>query len=233
MYDFGGQEGGTNSQSTATSFSHEHSQSLCNYCLPSQRMDQRESTHICKQPHWLFSLASPSSPQAVNHTLLHLSNLYLFRLSQVFTLHMLSLFCQEGATPDCNARDSPCGGFSLVAECRLVSVWIQSTGPAVVMQGLVVPWHEGSSWPRDWTGVPCIGRQTHYYWATREELISLLRCHLSETFPVQSIQNTAIFPENTFESVLMRWMKLEPIIQSEVSQKEKHQYSILTHIYGI
>ena len=38
--------------------------------------------------------------------------------------------------------------------------------------------------------------------------------------------------KNTFESVLMRWMKLEPIIQSEVSQKEKHQYSILTHIYG-
>ena len=28
-------------------------------------------------------------------------------------------------------------------------------------------------------------------------------------------------------------MKLEPIIQSEVSQKEKHQYSIITHIYGI
>ena len=37
--------------------------------------------------------------------------------------------------------------------------------------------------------------------------------------------------KNAFESVLMRWMKLEPIIQSEVSQKEKHQYSILTHIY--
>ena len=36
--------------------------------------------------------------------------------------------------------------------------------------------------------------------------------------------------KNTFESVLMRWMKLEPIIQTEVSQKEKHQYSILTHI---
>ena len=31
----------------------------------------------------------------------------------------------------------------------------------------------------------------------------------------------------------MRWMKLDPIIQSEVSQKEKHQYSILTHTYGI
>ena len=41
------------------------------------------------------------------------------------------------------------------------------------------------------------------------------------------------FKNNRLESVLMRWMKLEPIIQSEVSQKEKHQYSILTHIYGI
>ena len=39
--------------------------------------------------------------------------------------------------------------------------------------------------------------------------------------------------KNTFETVPMRWMKLEPIIQNEVSQKEKHQYIILTHIYGI
>ena len=38
--------------------------------------------------------------------------------------------------------------------------------------------------------------------------------------------------KNTLESVLMRWMKLEPIIQSEVNQNEKHQYGILTHIYG-
>ena len=39
--------------------------------------------------------------------------------------------------------------------------------------------------------------------------------------------------KNAFESVLMRWMKLESIIQNKVSQKERHQYSILTHIYGI
>ena len=31
----------------------------------------------------------------------------------------------------------------------------------------------------------------------------------------------------------LRWMKLEPIMQSEVSQKEKHQYSILTHIWNL
>ena len=39
--------------------------------------------------------------------------------------------------------------------------------------------------------------------------------------------------KNAFESVLMRWMKLKPIIQNEVSQKAKHQYSILMHIYGL
>ena len=39
--------------------------------------------------------------------------------------------------------------------------------------------------------------------------------------------------KNAFESVLMKWMTLEPIIQSDISQKEKHQYSILKHIYGI
>ena len=38
------------------------------------------------------------------------------------------------------------------------------------------------------------------------------------------------YKKKTSESVLMRWMKVEPIIQS---QKEKHQYSILMHIYGI
>ena len=38
---------------------------------------------------------------------------------------------------------------------------------------------------------------------------------------------------NTFDSVLMRWMNLEPIIQSKVSQKEKDKYRILTCIYGI
>ena len=39
--------------------------------------------------------------------------------------------------------------------------------------------------------------------------------------------------KNAFQSVLMSWMKLEPIIQSEVSQKEKHKYYLLMHIYVI
>ena len=50
---------------------------------------------------------------------------------------------------------------------------------------------------------------------------------------IYTMEYYSAIKKNTLESVLMRWMKLELIIQSEVSQKEKHQYSILTHIYGI
>ena len=41
------------------------------------------------------------------------------------------------------------------------------------------------------------------------------------------------YKKNAFESVLKRRVKLESVTQSEVSQKEKHQYRILMHIYGI
>ena len=44
---------------------------------------------------------------------------------------------------------------------------------------------------------------------------------------IYTMEYYSAIKKNTFESVLMRWMKLEPIIQNEVSQKEKHQYSML------
>ena len=50
---------------------------------------------------------------------------------------------------------------------------------------------------------------------------------------IYTMEYYSAIKKNASESVLMRWMKLEPIIQSEVSQKEQHQYGILTHIYGI
>ena len=50
---------------------------------------------------------------------------------------------------------------------------------------------------------------------------------------IYTMEYYSAIKKNAFASALMRWMKLEPIIQSEVSQKEKHQYSILMHIYGI
>ena len=56
---------------------------------------------------------------------------------------------------------------------------------------------------------------------------------IKELWYIYTMEYYSPIKKNTFESVLMRRMKLEPIIQSEVSQKEKHQYSILRHIYGI
>ena len=50
---------------------------------------------------------------------------------------------------------------------------------------------------------------------------------------IYTMEYYSAIKRNTFESVLMRWMNLGPIIQSEVSQKEKDKYCILTHIYGI
>ena len=47
---------------------------------------------------------------------------------------------------------------------------------------------------------------------------------------IYAMEYYSAIKKNSFESILMRWVKLEPIIQSEVSQKDKHHYSILTHI---
>ena len=50
---------------------------------------------------------------------------------------------------------------------------------------------------------------------------------------IYTIEYYSTIKKNILESILMRWMKLERIIQGEVSQKEKHQYSILVHINRI
>ena len=50
---------------------------------------------------------------------------------------------------------------------------------------------------------------------------------------IYTMEYYSAIKRKAFESVLMRWMNLEPIIQSEVSQKEKYKYCILMHIYGI
>ena len=50
---------------------------------------------------------------------------------------------------------------------------------------------------------------------------------------VYTMEYCSAIKRNAFESVLMRWMNLEPIILSEVSQKEKDKYHIVKHIYRI
>ena len=50
---------------------------------------------------------------------------------------------------------------------------------------------------------------------------------------IYTMEYYSAIKKNASESFVKRWIKLEPNIQGEVSQKEKHQYRILTHIYGI
>ena len=56
---------------------------------------------------------------------------------------------------------------------------------------------------------------------------------INKLWYIYTMEYYSAIKRNAFESVLMRWMNLEPIIQSEVSQKEKDKYCILMHIYGI
>ena len=50
---------------------------------------------------------------------------------------------------------------------------------------------------------------------------------------IYTMEYYSAIKRDTFESVLMRWINLEPIIQSEVGQKEKDKYCFLTHMYRI
>ena len=61
----------------------------------------------------------------------------------------------------------------------------------------------------------------------------LIDRQIKKLWYIHTMEYYSAIKRNTFESVLMRWMNLESIIQSEVSQKEKNKYRILTHIYGM
>ena len=74
----------------------------------------------------------------------------------------------------------------------------------------------------DQTHVPCIGWQTLNRWATWEALWYMYTMkYYSET------------KRNESESVAVSWTNLEPVIQREVSQKEKNKYHILTYIWNL
>ena len=81
---------------------------------------------------------------------------------------------------------------------------------------------ETNSWSSQLVGTTFIYLFIYYF-------IYLIR----KLWYIYTMEYYSAVKKNSFKSVLMRWMKLEPIIQSEVSQKDKDHYNILTHIYGI
>ena len=50
---------------------------------------------------------------------------------------------------------------------------------------------------------------------------------------VHTMDYYSAIKRNEIELFVVRWTGLETVIQSEVSQKEKNKYHMLTHIYGI
>ena len=73
---------------------------------------------------------------------------------------------------------------------------------------------------------------------TRARTWKQTRCPLTDEWKkklwyIYTMEYYSAIKRNAFESVLMRWMNLEPVIQREVSQKKKDKFCILTHIYGI
>ena len=94
--------------------------------------------------------------------------------------------------------------------CRPPGFPIHGIFQARILEWVALSFSRGSSLLRDQICTAYLGRQILYCWATRHSVIK----------------------RNKHESVELRWMNLEPIIKSEVSQKEKNKYHILTHIYG-
>ena len=56
---------------------------------------------------------------------------------------------------------------------------------------------------------------------------------IKKIWHIYTIEYYSAITKNTFQSVLMRWINLEPTVQNEVSQKEKDNYCILTQVYGV
>ena len=109
-------------------------------------------------------------------------------------------------------------------------IWEQGNQPSSSPQADV-----GFFWIPHWASEAGMGRQTYHH---RLQCLRTCKQHclllkIRKPGCMYTVEYYSASKKNTFESVLRRWMKLEPIIQSEVSQKEKHKYTILTHIYGI
>ena len=125
----------------------------------------------------------------------------------------------------------------------------QHTKMPALLERTVSNLEDGERMPRErWSGFDF----NFIYWVERDtctpmfiaalftiaRIWKLPRCPLEDEWIrklwyIYTMEYYSAIKNNTFESVQLRWMKLEPIIQREVSQKEKHQYSIWMHIYGI
>ena len=101
---------------------------------------------------------------------------------------------------------SHCSGFSCwgtraLGHTNFTNCWIQASSSGT--GGLVVLWYVGSSWTRNQTGVPCIVKQIHDHWTTREakKINSFLK---TRTFRLSS----SLEMSRTGSSLVIHWLRL-------------------------
>ena len=124
--------------------------------------------------------------------------------------------------------------------CFQMSQFFASVGQSIGVSALasVLPMNIQDWFPLGWTGWISLQSKGLSGALSNITVQKQPRCPsadewIRKLWYIYTMEYYSAIKKNTFESVLMRWMKLESIIQSEMSQKEKHQYSILMHIYGI
>ena len=151
-----------------------------------------------------------------------------FRIGSLYTPVVDSCQCMAKPIQYCKVKKKKKKTMGCFSGCLMSSASIQKLFCGVcsalkcsfdefVREKVVFPSYSSTILARTWKQPRCPSAD--------EWIRKLWYIHIMEYY--------SAIKKNTCESVLMRWMKLEPIIQSEESQKEKHQYSILTNIYGI
>ena len=146
-------------------------------------------------------------------------------------VYMSVCVCAHSSLTLCNSMD-----------CSPHDPSVHGVLQARILECIAISYSRGSSHGRDQTCISCIGRRIVYHLShLGSPNICIYNClkrnfrkhSLKKNWYIYTMEYYSAIKKNSFESVLMRWMKLESIIQSEVSQKDKDHYSILTHIYGI
>ena len=95
----------------------------------------------------------------------------------------------------------------LVTRSCPILMWPQGPGSSVqgisqarLLEGFAISFSRGSSWPRDWTCVFCIGRQVLHHWAIREALPNLLIIPKTQPY-----SDSTVHP--TWQSLAANWLK--------------------------
>ena len=89
--------------------------------------------------------------------------MYALRHFPAFSMSIVAVYLLSHVQLFCNPRDFNLPGSS-----------VHEISQARILEWVAISFSRGSSWPKDWTGISCIGRQILYHWATQKALKEVL-----------------------------------------------------------